>query len=448
MTGDHFVMELSLEYPVTLDCDPETMATSPPLASQSSPRYPAPGVGLPPLSGLRIIEFSAFVAAPSCGLALAQLGAEVIRIDPIGGNIDAERLPVNAEGRSLYWASLNHGKHSVEINPRSDEGRRLMRELITAPGEGAGIFLTNLGVDGDLAHESLVELRADLITIQLTGSPDGANAVDYTVNCAAGFPLVTGPGTGPVNHVLPAWDLLAGMTLATAILAAERHRRLTGQGQKVSLTLADVAFAATANLGYVADVEVNANQRAADGNFLYGAYGDAFLTQDGRHVMVVAISDRQWQALLKATAVSSGLQAAATALGYALDSEMARWHARELISAVLRPWFAQRSLAQVSQALSDKAILWGPYRTFEQMLAEDPRVSESNPMFKRIDHPGYGRFLTTGSPLSFSSSERAPVAAASTLGSDTDAVLTRVLGQTPEQLATLRAARAIGGSKT
>ena len=77
----------------------------------------------PPLHGLRIVEFSAFVAAPSCGLGLAQLGAEVIRIDPPGGNIDAKRLPVNAQGRSLYWASLNHGKRSVEINPRSAQGR-------------------------------------------------------------------------------------------------------------------------------------------------------------------------------------------------------------------------------------------------------------------------------------------------------------------------------------
>jgi 2-methylfumaryl-CoA isomerase len=165
------------------------MPESHPAPSPNSVPSAAPGPGRPPLTGLRIVEFSAFVAAPSCGLALAQLGAEVIRIDPIGGNIDSERLPVNAEGRSLYWASLNHGKRSVEINPRSPEGRRLMRELITAPGEGAGIFLTNLGVDGDLSHESLCELRPDLISVQLTGSPDGNNAVDYTVNCAAGFPL-------------------------------------------------------------------------------------------------------------------------------------------------------------------------------------------------------------------------------------------------------------------
>jgi 2-methylfumaryl-CoA isomerase len=404
-----------------------------------------PSAGAPPLHGLRIVEFSAFVAAPSCGLALSQLGADVIRIDPPGGNIDAKRLPLNDAGLSLYWASLNHGKRSVEIDPRHPEGKQLMQSLITAPGESAGIFLTNLGVDGDLGYEALRALRPDLIMVQLTGSPDGANAVDYTVNCAAGFPLITGDGARPTNHTLPAWDMLAGMTLATAILAAERHRRLTGQGQLVRLTLADVAFSTAATLGYVADVEVNASRRVADGNFLYGAYGDAFATCDGRHVMVVAISDRQWKALVRAVGLEAGLSKAAELLGYRLDTEEHRWKAREFISAVFRPWFASRTLAEVAAAFTDKSLLWGPYRSFEQMLAEDPRVSEANPMFQRIEHPGYGRFLTTGSPIGFSESTRLPPQPASLIGAQTAEVLSDVLGLDATQTARLQAAQVVGG---
>lgn len=401
-----------------------------------------------PLSGIRIIEFSAFVAAPSSGLALAQLGADVIRIDPLGGNIDARRLPVNADGLSLYWASLNHGKRSIEIDPRKPEGQTLLQALIAAPGESAGIFVTNLGVDGALGYEALSALRTDLIMVQLTGSPDGANAVDYTVNCAAGFPLLTGDGGKPVNHVLPAWDLLAGMTIATAVLAAERHRRLTGQGQLVKLTLADVAFSAVANLGYLADAEVNHNRRSADGNFLYGAYGDAFRTADARHVMVVAISDRQWKALTKAVGVDEALSAAASALGHQLDSEEGRWQARELISAFLRPWFAKRSLAEVGAAFTDRALLWGPYRNVEQMLAEDPRVSESNPMFARIEHSGYGRFLTAGSPLEFTAGPRLAPAPAPRIGDQTSEVLREVLGLSQTQIESLQAAAVVGGKKS
>ncbi len=400
------------------------------------------------LSGLRIIEFSAFVAAPSAGLALAQLGADVIRIDPRGGNIDVKRLPLNAQGRSLYWASLNRGKRSVELDVRSADGRALMQQLICAGGDGPPVFLTNLAVDGELSYAALSKLRPDLIMVQLSGSPDGSSAVDYTVNCAAGFPGITGSGRdGPVNHVLPAWDVTAGQMLALAVLAAERHWRLTGQGQHVSLALSDVAMATAANLGYLADVELNGTQRHADGNFLYGAYGDSFVCGDGRHVMVVAITERQWNALLRATALQDALPAAAAALGLKLDDEYARYAARGLISTALRPWFAARTLAEVGAAFSDRSLLWGPYRSFEQMLAEDPRCSEANPIFRHTDHPGVGRFLTATSPLHFGAVGRPSPGLAPALGQHTQAVLRQLLGLDDLALQALQAAGTIAAPK-
>ena len=401
----------------------------------------------PVLSGLRIVEFSAFVAAPSCGLTLTQMGAEVIRVDPRGGNIDFGRWPLNAQGKSLYWASLNRGKHSVELDVRNPRGRQLMADLITAPGEGGGIFLTNLGVDGELGYEALAAKRPDLIMVQLIGSSDGANALDYTVNSAVGYPMVTGDGRTPVNHVLPAWDLLAGMTLATAILAAVHRRTVSGQGQFIRLALSDVAMAATSILGYIAEVQVNDSDRQADGNFLYGAYGDAFATADQRRVMVVAISDRQYIALVKAAGMQAAIQSAADTLGYRLDSESGRYEARELISAFLRPWFGKHTLAQVADKLSDKAILWGPYRTFRQMVEEDPRCSEKNPMFRTVNHPGYGSFLTSRSPLSFGVSENLPPAAGPQLGQHGDDVLGRVLGLDDATRAALRAEGVLGAGQ-
>ena len=401
----------------------------------------------PLLHGLRIIEFSAFVAAPSAGLTLAQLGAEVIRIDPPGGNIDIDRAPRNADGRSLYWASLNRGKRSVEINLRQPEGRALLQRLICAPGEGPAVFLTNLGVDGELSYEALAQARPDLIMVQLVGSPDGANALDYTVNCASGFPGITGSGhDGPVNHVLPAWDITAGQVLALAVLAAERHWRLSGQGQHVKLALSDVAMATAANLGYLADVELNGTERRADGNFLYGAYGDSFGTADGRHVMVVAITDRQWTALLRATGLQESLAKAAEALGHRLDDEDGRYAARELISTALRPWFARRTLAEVSSAFTDRALLWGPYRSFAQMLAEDPRVSETNPMFRRTAHPGVGEFLTATTPLHFGGAPAGQPGIAPRLGEHTQAVLQQLLGLDEDAVQALRSAGALSSN--
>jgi 2-methylfumaryl-CoA isomerase len=396
----------------------------------------------PLLRGLRIVEFSAFVAAPSAGLTLAQLGAEVVRVDPIGGNIDHTRAPLNATGASLYWAGLNRGKRSVEIDVRSARGRALLQRLILA-GEPP-VFLTNLGVDGELAYEALAAQRPDTIMVQLSGSPDGGNALDYTVNCAAGFPLVTGDGGRPVNHVLPAWDVAAGKLLALAVLAAERHWRLTGHGQWVRLALSDVAMATVGDLGYIADVQVNGTERRAEGNLLYGAYGDSFECADGRWVMVVAITDRQWAALLRATGLDEALPQAAAALGLKLDSQVARYEARGLISAALQPWFARRTLDDVRSAFTDRALLWGPYRSFAQMLAEDPRASEANPMFRFTDHPGAGRWLTATTPLDFGAVPRLPPGVAPRLGEHTHAVLAERLGLGADELRALAAAGTIG----
>jgi 2-methylfumaryl-CoA isomerase len=104
-----------------------------------------------PLAGLRVVEGSAFVAAPSGAMALAQLGADVIRFDAIGGGIDHKRWPVTDDGVSIYWAGLNKGKRSVQVDLRSPEGRELLRGLICEPGDDAGVFLTNFPAVGWLS---------------------------------------------------------------------------------------------------------------------------------------------------------------------------------------------------------------------------------------------------------------------------------------------------------
>lgn len=144
------------------------------------------------LSDLRIVEVSAFVAAPLGGMTLAQLGAEVIRIDPIGGNIDYRRWPLAPNGTSLYWTALNKAKRSVTLALDKPEGREIAQAIITASGEDAGFLLTNLPASGWMGYEALSTRRDDLIMLRLTGNPDGSAAVDYTVNCAGGFPMATG----------------------------------------------------------------------------------------------------------------------------------------------------------------------------------------------------------------------------------------------------------------
>ena len=210
------------------------------------------------LAGLRVVEGSAYVAAPLGGMTLAQLGADVIRFDQIGGGLDRQRWPVTDDGHSLFWAGLNKGKRSIQIDLTSPAGQELVAALVGEPGPGAGLFLTNFPAQGWLDYDRLARRRADLVMVNIVGNYDGSSAVDYTVNPATGFPWATGPRnlSVPFNHLLPAWDALTGTLAATGLLAAERHRSRTGEGQLVRIALSDVAFAMVGNLGKIAEAQL------------------------------------------------------------------------------------------------------------------------------------------------------------------------------------------------
>jgi len=398
------------------------------------------------LADLRIVELSAFVAAPLGGMTMAQLGAEVIRIDPLGGGIDFNRWPVAPSGASLYWAGLNKAKRSVALALDKPEGRELARAIATAPGSGAGFVLTNLPPLPGLDYAGLKAVRDDIILLRLTGNRDGSAAVDYTVNAASGFPLVTGPGGGqPVNHVLPAWDIAAGLYLATALLAAERYRARTGAGQEVTLALSDVMLAAVGNLGYVGDVEINGHARPALGNDLYGSFGRDFATADGRRIIIIALTPRQWRGLGRTTGLADKFTRLGEIFGVDLETETGRFEAREAIAALLGPWCMARTLQDVGEAFAGSGVLWAPFQDFVELVRDDPRCSTANPLFAEIDQPGIGRYRMPGLPLDFAGARREPTRPAPRLGEHTDDVLARVLGLSGAEIARLHETGIVAG---
>ncbi|MEO0864058.1 MAG: CoA transferase, partial [Pseudomonadota bacterium] len=253
------------------------------------------------LAGMRVVESAAFVAVPLAGMTLAQMGAEVIRVDHVGGGLDAARWPLAPNGGSLFWAGLNKGKKSVAVDIKHPDGRALVQRLATAPGDDAGLFLTNLPSKGWLDHDTLSAARPDMISVTLTGDRNGRPQVDYTVNPALGIPHMTGPegSRDPVAHALPAWDLIAGNMVVSSLLTAERARLRGKGGQGVQIALKDVAAAAMGHLGMIGDAALNPCDRAKAGNALYGAYGQDFLCADGRRVMVVGLTPRQWTGLIR-----------------------------------------------------------------------------------------------------------------------------------------------------
>ena len=386
-----------------------------------------------PLTGLKVVEISAFVAAPLGGMTLAQLGADVIRIDPIGGNIDANRWPISDDGTSIYWASLNKGKRSVTLDLKSEEGQKIATGLIAE----AGTLITNLPARGWLSYENLKQHREDLVMLRLGGWHDGSPAVDYTVNAASGFPIITGDDDRPVNNAVPAWDVAAGLYISNGIMAAELDRRTSGKGQEITLALSDVMLATVGNLGYIADVQSTGSTRGALGNGLYGAYGQSFECADGRQVMVVVISNKHWRGLGKATGLSEKLEMIGPLLDVDLNTEGGRFEAREAIDAVVRPWFAKHAAEEAEAALAEAGVLVGGFQTFEDLVTNDPRCSTENPMLTEIDQPGIGRVLAPRVPLAFGGTPVADAVAAPALGGDSGEVLKTELGLDAEAQAEL-----------
>ena len=381
------------------------------------------------LSDIRVIEGSAFVAAPTAGMTLAQLGADVIRFDDPRGGLDHKRWPLTSDGDSLFWSGLNKGKRSLTVDLRSDEGRETLTRLITAPGENNGIFLTNFPARGWMSYEALSARRSDLIMVVMSGNHDGSSEVDYTVNPSAGFPDAMGPRDSavPTNSLMPAWDTAMGGLAVVGLLAALRHRDRTGEGQLVTIALSDVAFATVGNLGRIAEVQLEGRDQPRDGNYLYGAFGGDFPTSDGRRVMVVALTSRQWKALKEATETEELFSAIEQATGHDFRGEAGRYRGRDLIRELLTPWFAARSLEQIRETFAGTGVSWGPYQTFGQLVAEDARCSTENPMFSDVEHP-VGTYLTPASPLAFSQSGRLPARRSPKLGEHTDEILRELDG--------------------
>ncbi len=396
------------------------------------------------LSGLSVIEASSFVASPTAGLYCAQFGAEVIRVDQIGGGPDSRRWPVTAAYDSLYWENLNRGKKSVALDLGRPEGRALLQELVRATGQ----LITNFPAEGFLAHAKLAEGCAGLVTVRIMGWPDGSPALDYTVNNAVGYPMMTGAGPEPVNHVLPAWDLLSGAYAAFALLAAVRRREETGQGCEVRVPLSDVAIGTVANLGGIAEMLYTGENRPRLGNTVYGLFGRDFVTSDGVRTMIVVVTPRQWANLISALGLGAAVAAVEQTRGVSFASDDGlRFTHRDALFPLFEAAIAARSHAELAAALDAGGIVHSRYRTMQE-AAHDPRLVADNPMFaSQAGNPSGFSYPAAGPFGTVPQLERGAPAAAPRNGEHSEEVLSERLKLSSGEIARLIDAGILGIAK-
>jgi 2-methylfumaryl-CoA isomerase len=392
------------------------------------------------LAGLSVIEASSFVASPTAGLYLAQMGAEVIRVDQIGGGPDFRRWPVTANNDSFYWENLNRAKKSVALDLGRAEGRELLTALVRATGQ----FVTNFPVGGFLSHDRLAEGRADLVTVRVMGWPDGSPALDYTVNNAVGYPMLTGAGPDPVNHVLPAWDLLTGAYAAFALLAAIRRRSISGEGGEVRLPLSDVAIGTVANLGGVAEMLYTGENRPRLGNAVYGLFGRDFVTRDGERTMIVVVTSRQWANLVAALGLGEAVAAveADRGVSFATDDGLRFTH-RDALYPLFERAIAARDHADLAAAFDAGGIVHSPYRTMYEAV-EDPALVADNPIFGAADNPSGFAYPAAGAFATLPHAERQPPRTAPLNGEHSEEILADRLSLSSGELARLIDAGIVG----
>lgn len=383
------------------------------------------------LTGLSLIEVSSFVASPTAGLYCAQMGAEVIRVDQIGGGLDYDRYQLTEEGRSLSWENLNRAKKSVALDMRTAQGRELVQELAAKTGQ----LVTNVPEKSFLSHAKLKEARDDIITARIMGWGDGRQAMDFTVNAASGYPLMTGPAdwdpdsAPPVNQLLPAWDFICGAYTAFALLAALRHRDMTGEGSELRIPLGDVAIGTVANSGAMAEMLYRGSDRQRLGNAIWGAFGRDFMSRDGKRFMVAALTSKQWAGLVEAFDVAP--QVAAIEAAHNVEfahSDHNRFTHRDALFALFQSVADTLDYDALAERLAKAGTTFERYRTMHE-AANDPVLVHDNPLFgASSENPSGFEYPAPGPFANMPERERGAPHPAPYLGANSEEVLAERLG--------------------
>lgn len=396
------------------------------------------------LNDLSIIEVSSFVASPTAGLYCAQMGAEVIRVDHKAGGLDYDRFMLTKEGRSLSWENLNRAKKSVALDLRSGEGRELCVELAGKTGQ----CITNLPEKSFMSHSAMQAARTHdpegLISVRIMGWHDGRQAMDFTVNAASGYPLMTGPEewdaqtAPPISQPLPAWDFITGAYSAFSLMTALHHRAATGQGSEMRVPLGDVAIGTLANSGTMAEMLYRGGDRPRLGNAIWGAFGRDFQAKDGKRFMVAALTPKQWAGLVAAFKVAEPIAALETELGVDFNAgDRTRFENRQRLFDIFQAAAEGEEYAALATRMAEHGCTFEAYRSHYE-ASQDAQLVADNPLFgPSPSNPSGFDYPATRSFANMPEREVSDPAPAPFLGQHSEEVLAERLGLSSGAIAKL-----------
>ncbi|HEX4328662.1 MAG TPA: CaiB/BaiF CoA-transferase family protein [Burkholderiales bacterium] len=392
-----------------------------------------------PLAGVRVLDLSRVLAGPFCSMILADLGAEVIKVEEIGRGDQTRTIPPFKAGESHYFLAINRNKRSVAVDLKTPAGRELVLRMaaradIVVENFRPGV-LERLGLD----YAALKAVKPDLIMCSIsgfgqTGPLRTTASFDLISQALSGVMSINGEADGPPTKLgLPMGDIGSGLWAAIGALSGLQHRQRTGQGLQVDLSMLEGLIGL---LGYLAEMHFFTGEnpgRVGSSHHTIVPYG-RFEVADGHIVLALHVGSfwRKFCAAIGREDLVSDPRFRTTA-----DRSVNRAALEEIVTAVLKT----RTAAQWNQILTEADVPHAPVHSVGEALAQP--VLAARGLIKTVQHPQAGELKVVGSPLNFGAQfTETPYTPAPLLGADTAAVLAE-LGYGTEEIAALCEAGAI-----
>jgi formyl-CoA transferase len=391
------------------------------------------------LSGLRILDLTRVLAGPFSTMMLADMGAEVIKIEQPGKGDDTRHFAPFVNGESAYYMNLNRGKKGVTLDLKGP-GRELFLELAKTADVVVENFRPGTMDKLGLGYEVLKEINPRLVYAAVSGFGDHGPyrmrpGYDIIAQAMGGLMSTTGwPGGDPTRSGTAMADVLAGLSVSIGILSALRHRDQCGIGQKVDVALVDSVVASLEIITQIYLSQGRVPERI--GNRYESCYPyDSFAARDGS-VVIAAANDKLWRLVCRTIARPE------LADDPRFDTNARRVQRHAEIKPLIEAWTNERDVDDIVEQMLAAGVPASPINTIDRVVT-DPHIAGAREMFVNVEHPVAGPTRLTGSHIKLSATPPGVRAPAPTLGQHNESVFAGLPGMTPERLARLQAEQVI-----